>query len=179
MKALILNGSPRKGNIFAALGAVEEGLKTINGIEIDNIRIQGKKIAPCMGCDACKGNGGNCVIGDDGNEIIEKLYAADIIIFGTPVYWWGMTAQLKLVLDRMYSKSEGKLGDKKIGLIVIGGDDTGNIQYDLISKQFESIAKYLDWKIVFNEKFSAYAADELANNEEKLALFTELGKKFK
>ena len=39
MKALLLNGSPRKGNIFAALGAIEEGLKTINGLEVENIRL--------------------------------------------------------------------------------------------------------------------------------------------
>ena len=73
MKALLLNGSPRKGNIFAALGAIEEGLKTINGLEVENIRLQEMNIAPCMGCDACKGNGGSCIIGDDGNDIIEKL----------------------------------------------------------------------------------------------------------
>ena len=179
MKALLLNGSPRKGNIFAALGAIEEGLETINGLEVENIRLQEMNIAPCMGCDACKGNGGSCIIGDDGNVIIEKLYEADILIFGTPVYWWGMTAQLKIVLDRMYSKSQGKLGDKKIGYVIIGGDDTSNIQYELISKQFDSIAKYLDWKVVFAEKYSAYGKDEIADNQEKMDYFRELGKNFK
>ena len=179
MKALLLNGSPRKGNIFAALGAIEEGLETINGLEVENIRLQEMNIAPCMGCDACKGNGGSCIIGDDGNDIIEKLYEADILIFGTPVYWWGMTAQLKIVLDRMYSKSVGKLGDKKIGYVILGCDDTSNIQYELISKQFDSIAKYLDWKVVFAEKYSAYGKDEIADNQEKMDYFRELGKNFK
>ena len=73
MKALLLNGSPRKGNIFAALGAIEEGLETINGLEVENIRLQEMNIAPCMGCDACKGNGGSCIIGDDA-EGSKKYY---------------------------------------------------------------------------------------------------------
>ena len=90
-----------------------------------------------------------------------------------------MTAQLKIVLDRMYSKSEGKLGDKKIGYVISGGEDTSNIQYELISKQFDSIAKYLDWKVVFAEKYSAYGKDEIADNQEKMDYFRELGKNFK
>ena len=48
MKALLLNGSPRKGNTYAALSAIEEGLRTIEGMEIENIILQEKKMAPCM-----------------------------------------------------------------------------------------------------------------------------------
>ncbi len=179
MKALLLNGSPRKGNTYAALSAIEEGLRTIEGMEIENIILQEKKMAPCMACDVCRGNGGNCVIGDEGNEIIEKFYEADIVVFGTPVYWWGISAQLKIFVDRMYSKGEGNLGNKNVALVVTGGDGLENIQYELIFKQFRSIARYLDWKIVFEKAFSAYATDELAGDSEKMAELTELGKSLK
>ena len=138
MKALLVNGSPRKGNTYAALSAIEEGLRSAGGVEIDNIVLQDQKIAPCMACDACRGNGGNCVIGDDGNDLIEKLYHADILVLGSPVYWWGVTAQLKLFLDRMYSKGEGKLTNKKLGIVITGGDGLQNVQYDLISGQLRA-----------------------------------------
>ena len=179
MKALLINGSPRKGNTYAALAAIEEGLKSAGGVEIDNIVLQEKKIAPCMACEACRGNGGNCVIGDDGNDLIEKLYHADIVVLGSPVYWWGVSAQMKLFLDRMYSKGEGNLSNKKLGIVITGGDSLENVQYDLISRQLRAIAKYLDWEVVFEKCYSAYAEDEIAGDEAKTAELTELGKRLK
>ncbi len=179
MKALLVNGSPRKGNTYAALSAIEEGLRSAGGVEIDNIVLQDQKIAPCMACDACRGNGGNCVIGDDGNDLIEKLYHADILVLGSPVYWWGVTAQLKLFLDRMYSKGEGKLTNTKRGIVITGGDGLQTVQYELISGQLRAIAKYLDWEVVFEKRYSAYATDEIAGDEAKIAELTELGKRLK
>ena len=175
MKALLLNGSPRKGNIFAALGAIEEGLETINGLEVENIRLQEMNIAPCMGCDACKGNGGSCIIGDDGNDIIEKLYEADILIFGTPVYWWGMTAQLKLAIDRLYADSSVLKG-KPIGLIVTGADALDSPQYRLIREQFQCMADYVGFTLAFSKSISAGNPGEVRSQPDLLREIRDLGK---
>ena len=54
------------------------------------------KIAPCLGCDGCKRGEKICVQKDDSQLLMNEMRQADYIVFATPVYWWGMTAQLKL-----------------------------------------------------------------------------------
>ena len=64
----------------------------------------------------------NNVDQDDTNLTIEKIAEADMIIFATPVYWWGMSAQLKLIIDKCYCRGL-QLKNKKVGTIVVGGED--------------------------------------------------------
>lgn len=86
-----------------------------------------------------------------------------MIVFATPVYWWGVTAQLKLVIDKCYCRGANLKG-KKVGVIAIGGSPTTNVQYELIRKQFECIKDYLGWDIVFSKSYYATDIDELAGN---------------
>lgn len=74
-------------------GAVEAG----NPVE--KIELRGKKIAFCTGCLSCQKTQ-NCVINDDAREIAEKMINADVIVFATPVYYYGMSGQMKTLLDR-------------------------------------------------------------------------------
>ena len=85
-----------------------------------------------------------CVDKDDTNPTIDKIASADMILFATPVYWWGMSAQLKLIIDKCYCRGL-QLKNKKVGTIVVGGSPVGSIQYELIDKQFDCMAKYLSW----------------------------------
>ena len=64
----------------------------------------------------------NNVDQDDTNPTIEKIAEADMIIFATPVYWWRMSAQLKLIIDKCYCRGL-QLKNKKVGTIVVGGED--------------------------------------------------------
>lgn len=111
---------------------------TIDIIEADNLKISG-----CKGCDVCQFNNG-CVAKDDTNATVDSLVNADMIVFATPVYWWGVTAQLKLVIDKCYCKGM-QLKDKKAGFITIGAAPADDMQYELISKQFKCIADHLGW----------------------------------
>ena len=179
MKALLLNGSPRMGNTYAALGAVAEGFKNIKDMEVETVAVADMSISPCMACDACKGGEG-CVIEDDGIELVQKMLDADVIVFGTPVYWWGVTAQLKLLIDRMYAHSDKfAKGGKQIGLIAIGEAGVASKQYKIISDQFECIAEYLNWDIVFNEAISAADCDDLIKDTAKMAELKDEWKKIK
>lgn len=63
-----------------------------------------------------------------------------MILFATPVYWWGMSAQLKLIIDKCYCRGM-QLKNKKVGTIVVGGSPVDSIQYELIDKQFDCMAK--------------------------------------
>ena len=139
MKVIIINGSARKGNTLTAIEAFVKGASEKNEIEI--IEPDKLNIAPCKGCGACQCSKG-CVDKDDTNPTIDKIAAADMILFATPVYWWGMSAQLKLIIDKCYCRGM-QLKNKKVGTIVVGGSPVDSIQYELIDKQFDCMAKYL------------------------------------
>ena len=141
MKIVIINGSARKGNTLTAINAFIKGASEKNEIEI--IEPDKLNIAPCKGCGVCQCSKG-CVDKDDTNPTIDKIAAADMILFATPVYWWGMSAQLKLIIDKCYCRGL-QLKNKKVGTIVVGGSPVDSIQYELIDKQFDCMAKYLSW----------------------------------
>ena len=92
MKVIIINGSARKGNTLTAIEAFVKGASEKNEIEI--IEPDKLNIAPCKGCGVCQCSKG-CVDKDDTNPTIDKIAAADMILFATPVYWWGMSAQFQ------------------------------------------------------------------------------------
>ncbi len=171
MKIIILNGSPRKGNTVTAINAFVEGAKENNEIEIlDTDRLN---VSPCKGCGACQCYKG-CVATDDSNSVVDKIISADLIVFATPVYWWGMTAQLKTVLDKCYCKGAYIKG-KKLGTLIVGGSPVDHKEYRMINEQIECIAEYLNCQILFSKSFYANAKDELSKNQAALAELTALG----
>ena len=158
MKIVIINGSARKGNTLTAINAFIKGADEKNEIEV--IAPDKLHISPCQ---------------DDTNPTINKLVEADMILFATPVYWWGMTAQLKQVIDKCYCRGL-QLKEKKIGLIVVGGSPLDNIQYELICKQFDCMASYLSWDMLFQKCYYANARDELAKDVDAIQKLENLGK---
>lgn len=69
------------------------------GHEVEVLSLRGKELHFCNGCLACL-KAPRCVIRDDANAIVEKMGAADVICFATPVYYYGMSGQMKTLLDR-------------------------------------------------------------------------------
>ena len=116
-----------------------------------------------------------CVDKDDTNPTIDKIAAADMILFATPVYWWGMSAQLKLIIDKCYCRGL-QLKNKKVGTIVVGGSPVDSIQYELIDKQFDCMAKYLSWNLLFQKSYYATAKDELSKNQDAMKELEDIGK---
>ena len=121
MKVLGIVCSSRKGRNTetlireALLGASEKGAET------DIISFADLSIGPCTGCGSCVKTG-KCVVDDDMNSVYLKLLSADGIIIGTPVYFWTVTAQAKLLMDRTYSlHHEKKLKGKICGCVVVAG----------------------------------------------------------
>ena len=105
MKIIALQGSPRKkGNTAKILSWVEEELHSL-GHEVESIYLNDKNIKGCLACAKCKEKPETigCVQKDDAPEILEKMINADITIFASPLYFWGVTSQLKAMIDRTYS----------------------------------------------------------------------------
>jgi multimeric flavodoxin WrbA len=122
MKILGISASPRKnGNTVAMLNIALKAAKA-GGAEVELFSVAGKDIRPCEGCWSCR-KSGKCKIKDDAALLIEKMLAADGIIFGTPVYFWGMTSQAKAIIDRTISLmgTERNLANKVFGVVVSAG----------------------------------------------------------
>ena len=167
MKILILNGSPRlHGNTSYALSRIADGILNNTDHCVEIINVTKLKIGGCTACNACKENGGNCIMKDDSKCIIDKVYSSDAIIIGTPVYWWGMSSQMKAVVDKFYSKTaQFKEQKKKIAVVVIGTGAVTNKQYELIHEQFNCISSFLGWDKIFGFSYSASAPNDLLKSE--------------
>jgi multimeric flavodoxin WrbA len=105
MKVTILQGSARKkGNTAKVLSWVVEELEIL-GHDVESIYLSSKNLKGCLGCAKCKEepNSIGCVQKDDVPLILEKMVASELVIFSSPLYFWGVTAQLKTIIDRTYS----------------------------------------------------------------------------
>lgn len=119
MKIVGIVCSPRIGGNTEIL--VREVLKSASqrGADVEVLTIADKTISPCNACNACERRD-VCKIDDDMQEIYKKLLEADGVIFGTPVYYWSVSAQAKALIDRTYALHwDRKLKDKIGGVVVV------------------------------------------------------------
>ncbi len=98
---LIINGATRKnGNTDIIINKIIEG--SINEkVKINLIKLRHKKISDCIGCYTCYKKT-KCSINDDMKEILGSINRSDMIIFASPIYWWGVTGIMKIFIDRLY-----------------------------------------------------------------------------
>lgn len=117
---LILSGSPRrKGNSQRLCEAFARGAEE-SGHSVELVRLAEKTIGYCMACNACMRNGGVCVQKDDMAGLLEAYEKADVLVLATPVYFYGICAQLKTFIDRTYPIWQ-HLGEKEVYYIVSAG----------------------------------------------------------
>lgn len=121
MKILGILSSLRKGGNteFLLDIALQEAEK--HGAQVSIASLRGKKIAPCNACGKCNPSG-VCIVKDDMREIYQQMLEADGILWTTPVYFWSMTGQTKIVIDRTYALlfPQLQLANKVSGLITVG-----------------------------------------------------------
>lgn len=130
MKVVAINSSPRKnGNTFILLNHVIEEIKKA-GIETEIIQTAGLKLEGCNACLGCYKNlDCKCVIKDDMQPIIDKIFESDGIILGSPTYFADITSELKAIIDRVgfVAVANGHKLDRKIGAGVIAVRRAGAI----------------------------------------------------
>jgi multimeric flavodoxin WrbA len=122
MKILGLSCSPHvQGNTAALMNEALKGAQA-EGADVELFSVAGKTIQPCEGCQSCFKTG-ECKIKDDMQAVYGKLLESDGIIFGTPVYFWDVTAQAKAIIDRTYAlnRPEKSLANKVGGIVVTAG----------------------------------------------------------
>jgi len=105
-----LQGSPRRGNSRALLDAVVEGARSARpDVEVHLVEAYGVRVGPCTACGGCDGPdaGEGCVVeGDDWPPIEALLRSADALVFASPVYFRGLPAPVKSIVDRLQAMWE-------------------------------------------------------------------------
>ncbi|MBO1678203.1 flavodoxin family protein [Bittarella massiliensis (ex Durand et al. 2017)] len=146
MKILLLTGSPHKKGTTAALASAFDRGAAEAGHQLTRFDTAFMKIAPCLGCDHCRKNGGRCVHGDGMEEILPVLLEADLVVLVTPLYYFGMSAQLKAVIDRFYAVNTAlRQSPKKALLLAASGDDEPGVMEALVL-HYQAVLGYLHWE---------------------------------
>lgn len=102
-KIVVITGSPRKdGNSFAMTDAFIRAAEE-KGHSVTRFDAVQKNVGGCHACETCYKTGKPCSFDDDFNEIAPALLEADVVVFSMPVYWYSIPAQIKAVIDKMYS----------------------------------------------------------------------------
>lgn len=143
---LVLTGSPRhNGNTSLLADSFIDGA-TSKGNKVTRIDVGKAKINGCTSCNFCVSHNGECALKDGMDEIYSQLELADIIVFVTPLYYYGFSAQLKAVIDRFHAKSGvGKIKpSKKSILLSAGADDLP--AFNPLVKTYQAILDYLKWE---------------------------------
>jgi multimeric flavodoxin WrbA len=142
MKAEILIGSPRKNGNTATMAKELANELLSRSVDVNIPFLYDYEIKPCTDCRGCKKGDLTCVLKDDYSLLCQRMEGADIIVFGTPIYWYGPTAKTKLLIDRFrpYFSSK-KLHGKKAALLLPAGD--GASDCDLTIEMFRRVFETL------------------------------------
>lgn len=121
-KVLVLSCSPRKGGNSEILA--DEFIKggKASGNSVEKIVLYDKEIGFCKGCLACQTTKA-CVIQDGANTIVEQMLSADVLVFATPVYFYGMCGQMKTLLDRSNPLFPADYAFRDIYLLATAADE--------------------------------------------------------
>lgn len=136
---LILSSSPRRnGNSDTLCNEFMRGAQE-SGNRVEKIFLKDKHIAYCTGCSVCSMYGKPCPQKDDATEIVSKMIAADVIVMGTPVYFYTMSAQMKALIDRCCARYL-EIKDKEFYFIIAAAENS----VPLMERTIDGFRGFLD-----------------------------------
>ncbi len=183
-KVVVILGSPRKkGNSTVLAKEIIRGVESV-GAKAETIYLNGLNIKPCQACYACKKKeDSGCAVDDDMQDVYPKLVEADAWIVASPVYWFTMSAQTKLFMDRCFALfsedfEKSPLHHKRIAIAMSYGDADPFISGCVNAlRSFQDAYRYVGAEIVGMVYGSAEEPGEIASNTELMKEAEELGKK--
>lgn len=148
-KRVVITGSPRKnGNSFAMTDAFIKAAEE-KGHTITRFDAALKKIGGCHACETCYSTGKACTFDDDFNTIAPAILEADALVFTMPVYWYSIPAQIKCVIDRIFSLVVGgkDIAGKECALITCCEEEDMSVM-DGVRIPIERTAALNKWKMI-------------------------------
>ena len=143
MKILVLQGSPNVAGSTAMLAAEFARGAREAGHAVEIADVAELDVAPCTGCVAC-GYGGPCALADDFDDLREAILAADMLVFATPLYYYGMTAQLKAVVDRFCSANPRISGKRLKSALLAVAWNADDWTFDALETHYDTLVRYLN-----------------------------------
>ena len=144
MNILVLTGSPRKnGNSNLLAGRFIEGAQEA-GHSVTRFDAAQSEVHPCIACNSC-GMDGPCIFKDDFEIVREHIVPADMVVFATPMYYFGISAQLKAVIDRFYAIN-GQIHVPKKAALLMTYANTAASQAAPIAAHYDVLLDYLGWQ---------------------------------
>ena len=142
---VILSGSPRReGNTERLAASFIDGAKSSEK-NVTVFRTTEMRIGGCMGCMHCFEEKGVCAQEDDMVQVLDALRTADTVILASPVYYFDMTAQLKLAIDRTFALISVGTSIKKAALLMTCGDSSEKAAEGAVVT-YRSICAYSKWE---------------------------------
>jgi multimeric flavodoxin WrbA len=181
-KILVLFSSPRKkGNSNTLANQIIKGAESA-GAEVESVYLHGMDIAPCQACYACqKKDSKGCAVDDEMQTIYPRLVECDTWVIATPVYWFTMSAQAKLFMDRCFALlaySNNPFAGKRVAIAMSYGDsDPFNSGCVNALRTFQDAFNYVDAKMIGMVYGSAETPGEIRNNTDLMQRAEQLGKK--
>lgn len=119
---LILSASPRRGGNSESLAAAFAKGAEEAGNQVETVYLREKQLSFCRGCLACQKTH-HCVIRDDGEALAQKMAAAQVLVFATPVYYYSVSGQLKTMLDRSNPLYGSTYAFREVYLLATAADE--------------------------------------------------------
>ena len=140
-RVTVLVGSPRRdGNTDLLARAFAEGAGASH--EVSLISAASLDIHPCLGCNACYASEGHrCFQRDGMDQVYERLLRTDILVLASPVYFYGISAQLKTLIDRLHAPLRDQFPIRKLGLILVGAARLPEL-FDPILLQYRMLLEF-------------------------------------
>ena len=174
MQITALVGSPRRrGNTDLLVDQVLLGAES-RGYSGEKIYLYDYHISPCLDCRGCKTGSFDCHLEDGMPEIYPRLEKADVIVFGTPVYWYGPTAKMKLLIDRLRPFIASKRLLAKRGILVSPSEEGPGCCSPMVD-MFRMSFHYLGIELAGSLLAKAYERGDIRSQPEELRRAWELG----
>jgi multimeric flavodoxin WrbA len=174
MQITALMGSPRRtGNTDLLVDQVLKGAES-RGYSGEKIYLYDYHISPCLDCRGCKKGNFSCTLEDGMLEIYSRLSDADVIVFGTPVYWYGPTGKMKLLIDRLRPFIASKKLQRKRGILVSPSEEGASCCGPMV-EMFRMSFGYLGMELAGSLLAKAYERGEIRAQPEELRRAWELG----
>ena len=145
MKIVVVTSSPHPKNESTSIYLAErfmDGAKSV-GHDVFVFDAANEETHPCRGCDKC-GMDGPCVFKDAiETKLMPKMLEADMLVLTTPLYYYGMSAQLKTVVDRFYSRT-GKLTGKK-SMLIATAYNSADWTFEALAAHYNTLVRYMNW----------------------------------
>lgn len=145
MKILILTGSTHKNGTSAFLASEFQRGAQESGHEVELFNAGTSRVHGCTGCNYCEYGKKPCVFRDDMDTLNQKLLNADVIVFSSPIYYWGIPSQLKAIIDRWQPVVFSMQGHKRTVFLTTQASEEDWVT-EPVNVWYQALLRFMKWE---------------------------------